>query len=172
MKKRGKVETTIGGLDELERVLGEYAEACIERDRLAAELDERVRVQRELYEGVISAEALRADALLADMEAWAALHPELFAPVKRVETLHGCVGWRTSPPAVRQARGVRAEHSVELAERAGLTEWVRTAKRLDKEAVLSDWATGVLAEGTLKAVGLRIVQEEKFYADLKREGGE
>jgi phage host-nuclease inhibitor protein Gam len=167
MAKKNKA-TTIKSREELESVFGEYSAKVLERDRLTVEMEMKIAEIRSGYEAPIAACVEVGDGLFDDMQAWAALHPEEFAARRSIDLLHGRLGFRTGNPAVRQAPGVKAEHSLELLK-ASAPQWTRTKSEIDKEQILCDLASGADVETALRPFGLRIDKAETFYCDIKRE---
>lgn len=160
-------KTTIKTREELEQVLGEYAQQVLERDRLTVAMEREIAEIRQRYEQPIAACVDVGDGLFDDILAWASLHPDAFGDRKSLDLLHGRIGFRIGPPAVRQISGVKTEHSVELLMG---TDWVRVKYELDKERILADMAAGH-DDVPLREAGLQIVRTETFYADIKREDG-
>jgi phage host-nuclease inhibitor protein Gam len=169
MAKKTKT-TTIKSRDQLESVMGEYAAQILERDRLTVSMEQEIASVRSRYEEPISACVQCGDGLFEDIASWAALHPEDFSARKSIDLLHGRVGYRCNPPAVRQVPGVKAEHSVELLL-AVAPSWVRVKQEIDKDRILSDLSAGARPEADLAPFGLRIDRAETFYAEVKREDG-
>lgn len=177
-KAKTKTATTIKTREDLEGVFGEYAEQVIEIDRLTVEMEKRIAEIRELYEAPLAAAKETGEALVADLQAWAVLHPEAFAERKSIELLHGAIGFRTCPPKVLQVPGVKVQHTLAAARAtAGMSALIRHREDLDKDAVLARVAEArrkgadalAAEEAALAAVGLRVTQDEVFYAEPKRE---
>lgn len=177
IKKRAV--TTIESREDLEGVYGEYAAQVIEADRLTVAMEKRIAKIREAYEEPLAAAKAAGDALFADLQAWAALHPEAFGEQRSIELLHGTLGFRTCPPKVSQAAGVKVGHTLAALRAKGMGQFVRVREDIDKEAVLSYAAAArergpeaaEQAAAELAAVGLKLTQGEVFYCDPKREGG-
>lgn len=169
MAKKTKT-TTIKTRDELESVMGEYAAQILERDRLTVAMEQEIAAIRSRYEEPVSACVQCGDGLFDDIASWAALHPGDFAARRSIELLHGRIGFRCNPPAVRQVSGVKQEHTVELLL-AVCPSWIRVKQEIDKDRILSDLAAGNRAEADLAPVGLRIDRAETFFCEVKREDG-
>ena len=164
-----KITTTIETREELEQVCGEYATAVIDRDRLTADLDAKINALRKEYEPALAACAETADGLFADLQAWAVLHPGEFEKTKSLDLLHATIGMRTSPPAVKQMKGVKIEHSLILLRNAKREDFIRTKLEIDKDAILGRYAADKETAKELKTFGLCIEQEESFYVNVKKE---
>ena len=166
--------TSIGNREELESVFGEYAAAVIETAALKAELEESIRKTRAGYEAAFARLDETAAALLADVEAWAAGHPEEFKDRKSLELLHGTIGFRTSTPRVAIPRGTDEDELAATLAGEGLDCYVRLRRELDKPAILAavaDVGDGGESEAVLAAYGIRVRQSERFFAEVREEKG-
>ena len=163
--------TTIRTPDELGQVLGEYAEATLERERLENEIE--IRCARIREECRARMEGLRAtqESLLSDMAAYARLHPELFPEGRKsVELAHGTVGFRTGTPRVGFRRGTAEEDVLAALGEEDSAVFSRVRRELDREAVLKAWSEGGAPARRLEDCGIRVSQAERFFAEIKREG--
>lgn len=164
--------TSIGNREDLESVFGEYAAVAIETAALKAELEESIRKTRAGYEAAFARLDEQAAALLADVEAWAAGHPEEFKEKKSLELLHGVIGFRTSTPRVAIPRGTDEDELAATLAESGLDCYVRLRRELDKPAILAavaDTAPANEAEAVLAAYGIRVRQSERFFAEVREE---
>lgn len=164
--------TSIGNREELESVFGEYAAAVIETAALKAELEESIRKVRAGYEAAFARLGETAAALLADVEAWAAGHPEEFKDRKSLELLHGTIGFRTGTPRVAIPRGADEEELAATLAESGLDCYVRVRRELDKPRILAavaDTAAADDSDAVLAAYGIRVRQSERFYAEVREE---
>lgn len=166
------VKTTIETREDLESVFGEYAALFLEKKRLDNELDRELLAVRARYEKPSADLVTQADGLFEDLQAWAALHPEAFAARKSIDLLHGTLGFRTSPPSVRQMRGVKAGHTLAAIAAKGWSWLIRTKVEIDKDAVLASRASKpeenpqALSSEELSTVGLLVDQDETFYCEV------
>ena len=167
-KKTNK--TTIRTREELECVMGEYTAQVLERDRLTVAMETEIAAVRTRYEAPIAACVQCGDGLFEDMQSWATLNPDAFGERRSLDLLHGAVGFRACPPAVRQVPGVKAEYTLELLIRQHAS-WTRVKAEVDKQRILADLANGDAEEGHLKPFGLQVERKELFYAEIKREDG-
>ena len=168
MKKK-QTTTTIKTRDELESVMGEYAAAYIECEKLKLEMEKELNAVRQRFEYAIAQHSEVCDGLFEDIQAWAVLNPGEFTGKKSIDTLHGTIGFRTSPPAVKQVPGVKVEHTIGklLADR--MICWIRTKDELDKDAILADYSAKATGDGQLMDYGLKVEQKETFYAEVRHE---
>jgi len=164
--------TSIESREDLESVFGRYAKTVIETAALKAELEESIRKTRAGYEAAFARLDETAAALLADVEAWAAGHPEEFKEKKSLELLHGTIGFRTSTPRVAIPRGTDEEELAATLAGEGLDCYVRLRRELDKPAILAavaDTGDGGDSEAVLAAYGIRVRQSERFFAEVRKE---
>jgi phage host-nuclease inhibitor protein Gam len=174
MAKKTTKPTTIRDREELETVLGEYAKLCIQKEQQTLEMEEKINAIRKRYETELTELTEKAEAFFGDIQAWATLNQAEFETRKSLELIHGVVGFRTCPAAVKQVGGVKVEHTLDMMKQnPGFKPFLREKTELDKEAILA--AFGMKQEGliaNLAAVGLKIEQKENFFIELKTEGGE
>lgn len=173
-KSKTTKRTTIANREELESVFGEYAAAVIDTDATKAEMEESIRKVREAYAARFAELADTSAALLDDIEAWAAGHPEEFRDKKSMELLHGVIGFRTSTPRVALPRGADEDELATDLDGAGLSCYVRTRRELDRQRILADVAEGWSAEtndaaAVLGAYGIQVKQSDRFFAEVRRE---
>ena len=167
MAKKQKTSTTITTRDELERVMGEFAQHTIARGQLAFAMESRLNEVRHDYESRLGEFDEILDALLADLESWAALHPGEFAAKRSIDLVHGIIGFRTGQPALKTIKGVKWDHVLDMLKISKLGKYVRTAEEVDKESLLAD--RGTISQEKLAALGMRVEQADRFYAEPKLE---
>ena len=123
--------TTIKTRDDLEGVFGEYATLVIELDRLTAQMELEIAAVRKKYEDRLAARKEPAEALFADLQAYATLNPDVFGDKRSIELLHGTLGFRTCPPRVLQVPGVKVEHTLAAIDARMGGQWMRFLRDLD-----------------------------------------
>ena len=164
-KNKKTAQTTITTREELEARMGDLSRVTIERAKLSATMNKLLDDIRARYDAAFAEHDEFLAAALADLEAWAALNPGEFASKKSVELLHGVLGYRTGTPALKPIKGVRWEDVMILLRRH--PGYIRTSVEPDKAAIIGD--RDGLGEAGLAALGLRIEQAERFYAEPKIE---
>lgn len=92
---------------------------------------------------------------------------ELFSKKKSIELAHGQLGFRTGTPALKALKGFTLASCLKLAKEF-LTDYVRTKEELDKDALISARNIPGMDENYSK-IGVQIVQEEKWFVELKKE---
>jgi phage host-nuclease inhibitor protein Gam len=164
-KKQKTPPTTITTREELENRVGDYARLSIRRAKLGAIMAQKIDEIRANYDASFADLDDSLSEAFADLEAWAALHPDQFAGKKSLDLVHGIIGLRTNPPSLKTIKGVRWDDVLTLLRQH--PGYVRTIQEPDKEAILAD--RDGLGDAGLAALGLRIDQAEKFYINPKVE---
>jgi phage host-nuclease inhibitor protein Gam len=141
-----------------ETLLGEIAADTATLNALRAELDGEVTAVRQKYEGRIDALAKQLEQKSGLLQQWAEASPEEFAERKSIDFLHGRLGFRTGNPKLKTLAGWTFDRVLGVIDAL----FVRVKRDLDKETILSAYAA-------LRAVGLRVVQEETFFVEPKLE---
>jgi phage host-nuclease inhibitor protein Gam len=169
-KNRITLETSIiQTRAEMEALVGQIAALQLQLNERTARMDQDLTDIRAQYEGVLDHLAQEIQTRTALVEGWADSHPEEFPEGKKsIDIVHGSIGFRTDPPKVLP---VRKRFTVKiivslLKKVAWGPKYIRQPDpQIDKEAILQDRKT--LTEEQLAKVGLKIVQDESFYIDLK-----
>lgn len=89
---------------------------------------------------------------------------------KTFETPFGCFGFRITPPTVALVKRVSKtyDRAVESLEFEKMTEFIRTKKEVDKEAILAAHKEGTLDALKLEVVcGLKVKQEDEFWLESR-----
>lgn len=167
MKMKKQKTTTITTREELERVMGEFAQATIARGQLAFAMEARLNEIRHDYESRLAEFDEAIEAFLADLEAWAVMHPADFATRRSIDLVHGVIGFRTGQPALKTIKGVKWDHVLDMLKLANHLQYVRTEESVDKEAILAEREQ--IGEKNLEKFGMRVEQAERFYAEPKLE---
>ncbi len=171
-KSKTKKQSTILNADQLEEKLSKYSELQNRIKALETDLNERLRLVREEYEGIFTAANAAATVIFDDIELWAAEHPDSFIKRKSLELLHGTVGYRTGQPRLTLPRGVKEDVVVQEMQEAGdVDAWLRTSVELDKSRMIAGWQGDDCAtvQELLGRFGIKVVQSERFYIEPKTE---
>jgi phage host-nuclease inhibitor protein Gam len=165
MKNKFEVKDRAGA----ERLVGRFAETTAlrlihEEALTAALLAARKSVEPDL-QAIIETLAEQRAAL----EAWAlSVKDAEFAAVKSTQMLHGVMGFNTGRPSLVPL--ARETWETVLAKLKGKwSVFVRTKTEVDRAALLkcaTDKAKPI-APKDLSALGLKILQEDKFFIELK-----
>lgn len=167
MSQRIKLKTAAPKTrEEMEQLVGEIAAMKIEERRLKALLDEHINGLKDSYLPQISrcneVVAARMPAALA----WAEAHPEDFGRLRSIEILHGTIGWRTNTPSLKTLSGWTWDRVLDVVKKLpALTGYIRTREEMNRQALLND--RDALGTDGLRALGLKVVQEDEFYVEPK-----
>lgn len=172
MAKRIKqVGPAIKTREEMEGVVGQICELTTRRDALTVQMDEYIQEVRARYEADLSGIAKRLDELMALAREWAEANPQWFSPAKSIEMTHGTVGFRTGMPTVKTLAGWTWAKVLDAIKAMNFTYLIRFKEEVNKDAILA--AVAKLKAGTddpqLKRLGIKIVQDESFFVEPKRE---
>ncbi len=148
-----------------ERLLGELAAASAEQARLQAELDAELTTVRQRYEGNIDLLAKKIEGHTGLLQAWAEASPEEFGDKKSLELLHGRLGFRTGNPKLKTLPGWTWDRVKALLLPA--SPFLRVKTEPDKEGLLAARQRNELDDGDLRALGLKVVQDEAFFIEPK-----
>lgn len=171
-KSKTQKQSTIKTADQLEEQLSQYSEQQNRIKALETDLNERLRLVREEYEGRFTAANAAATLIFDDIELWAAEHPDSFIKRKSLDLLHGTVGFRTGQPRVTLPRGVKEDVVVrEMQEAGDVNAWLRTSVELDRAGMIAGWQGDDCAtvQELLGRFGIKVVQSERFYIEPKTE---
>ena len=172
-RKSKTISTTITGRDDLERRVGDYAEATARIAEVEAQMNLEISKIREKFEGRVSDLKDAADAVFDDLNAYASLHPEIFsAGRKSIDLLHGTIGFRTGQPRLSMPRGkTDDELCSSMLALPTVACFVRRTNVVDKSAVIGAISADQPNDrkAVLESIGFRVTQAERFYVDPKYE---
>ena len=163
-----KHTTTLKTREDAEVLLGELHACAIQLGQRKLQMEEQIQRIRAGYEIELTACAEELARMEEDLESWARLHPEAFPAGKRsLDMVHGTLGFRETPPAMRLRKGVKEEHVIELLRTNGMSGYVRTVDEIDRSSLLAD--REAIGAEKLAALGLRVAHDDRFYVELKNE---
>lgn len=166
--KRIKATTTvIETREDLEAAVGRISAKTSQRDGLLADLEAEINAQRSFYEPQITecGEEIKAD--FQAVQDWAEANPSAFSTRKSIELMHGTVGFRTGQPRLKLLSGWTWNRVLELLAVNRLTDYIRQKQEPDKERILAEREQ--LTDELLKRIGVKVVQDETFFCEPKRE---
>lgn len=150
--------------DEAEAVMNDLANTANNRRQLTVRLDAQIlAAQNAAAPGLAACDAALQAACDA-LRAWAESHPEEFPQGRKsLELLSGTLGFRTGTPKLTLlSRAFTWDKVMELLRGKGWSGWIRVKQELDKEAIIAQ-----RDEMDLRAVGLKVTQDESFYVEPK-----
>ena len=115
------------------------------------------------YDDDIVALKVRVGALDHALADFADFHRDELGDAKSRRLNHGTVGFRFDPPSLKTLARWTWKKVLAKVEDLGRGEFFRVKTSLNKEALLR--AAGDMSTDELKALGVRVAQDERFYRD-------
>lgn len=159
IRMKSDAEAAMSTLRELQL---ELTQINLDRENAIKEIDEKYQKESIVLQA-------RMDGIVRSLGNWAEDNRPEFGKSKSLELTHGTIGWHINPPSVKQLSGWKVDETIAVMQESALlsAKYLRMTPELNKSALLNDRET-ILPE-TLRACGLRIVQDEPFYAQPKIE---
>lgn len=150
--------------DEAEAVMNDLANMANNRRKLAVRLDAQILAAQDAAAPGLAACDADLQAKSDALRAWAEMHPEEFPKGRKsIEFLSGTLGFRTGTPKLSLlSRSFTWDKVLELMKRGGWTGFIRTKEEPDKESLLAQREVY-----DLRAVGLKVTQDESFFVEPK-----
>jgi phage host-nuclease inhibitor protein Gam len=145
-----------------------YAKSSIEKDKLQAQMNEKLATVREQYQPKIT--SLEAD-MVEPVEVLKvyAVEQRNNWDGKSTELANCVIGFRTNPASVGKTKGITWDAIVGLIKANKiLKHFVKVKEDVDKASILKEYGDVKISK-QLQAVGIVIEQEECFYVDTKKE---
>lgn len=168
-KRIKQVGPAIQTRQQMERVVADICELTIFRDAQTAAMDKRLMEIREEYELTLSRCQEDLDAKRALAQAWAEANPAEFGGRKSIDMVHGTVGFRTGMPKLKLLTGWTWDRVKDALLNGKFRDYIRTKQEVDKERLLADREQ--IGEA-MRTVGCRVVQDEPFFVEPKRDAQE
>jgi phage host-nuclease inhibitor protein Gam len=130
-------------------------------------LELEINAARAKYEPQITAYCHEINDDFEACQRWAEANPSAFVPRKSLDLMHGVLGFRTGQPRLKLLSGTTWNRVLELLALNRLTDFIRQKQEPDKERILAERET--LTDELLKRIGVKVVQDETFYIEPKRE---
>jgi phage host-nuclease inhibitor protein Gam len=161
---------TITSRHELDAVVENIVQLQLNRAEIEREQDQEIAGIRQKFRAPLAEIERYLTLETTWVETWARSHPDSFRDRQSLALTHAVIGFRVSPHRVDRAS--RKWTWGAIAEKLGEMAWGRRylrqpALEVNKEALLADRAD--LSSAELRTVGLKIVQEERFYIAPHRE---
>jgi phage host-nuclease inhibitor protein Gam len=170
MSKKNRIKfkqtaTALKSREEVETILGDIARVTLQRNQAQIQMDERITSIREQYEQIMAGANLCLEEKTELVRAWAEANPSEFkGQIRRVRPRHHRLAHRSADlkDSGRLDLGSRPRKTQSL---PNLLQYVRVKEEVNKQAIIAD-REGLTPE-QLRAIGVRILQEESFYIDPK-----
>lgn len=168
MTKRINIDIPTLTRDEVDQLAGDVAAASIAIDGITAALNKRIDELRAACAEDLGRLTAERDAKSEQLERWATAHPEEFVRARSIDLTRAVIGFRMGQPTVKRAKGITEADAIEnLLRHEGGDQFVRLGKpALDKEAIIKE-RDGL--GDMFKTCGLRIVQDERFFIEPKKD---
>ena len=167
MKGRIKLKTAAPkSREEMEALVGEIASLKIQERSIKASMDITIKNLKDGYQANLSEITDKLGALLPRAMAWAEANPDAFGKLRSIDMVHGVVGWRTNTPSLKTLSGWTWDRVLErLKGLPSMFGYVRAKEEVNKQALLND--RDEIGADELRAIGLRVIQEDEFFVDPK-----
>lgn len=169
MSKRIKVNgPAIRTRAEAEVILGEIRDLTIELTQQTATRESELKAVDDEHRESIAALTKRVQEASELLRGWAEANPSEFKGAKSVALTHGTIGWRIGNPTLKTITGFTWDRVLEKIQGLPLfRRFIRTKEEVDKAAIIAERDS--LAPDDLRAMGVRVMQEEAFFVDPKME---
>jgi len=155
-------------LEQFNQAMHDYATADASIAAKAAKMDLEITKVRDKYADTLAALAEQKDAAQEVIQTYCTEHKaEIFATKRSWATEHGTVGFRMGTPALKTLPKWTWEKVLSMVAHV-LPEFVRTKTEVNKELLLLSRDEEMVAQ-ELANCGLRVVQDEHFFIELKKE---
>lgn len=166
MKNRIKMNApALKSRAQAEETLRSIAELTLSRNRAQLDMDQEITTIRERYEEAIGEANKALEEKTELVRAWADANPSEFNGLKSLGFVHAVIGWRTGQPTLKTLAGWTWDRVLEKLETLRLyPNYIRTKREVDKQSILAD-REKLADQGTLKEIGVRVVQDESFFIE-------
>jgi len=149
---------------EMESVLATVRRHTLERNRLQLVQQTRQQMVADQCAPALAQVNELIEEEVQRLRQWAKTNAPEFGPLKSLALPQGSLGWRLGNLTLKPQRGYSWDDVLaKLKRRPRFAGYVRTTEEVNKAALLVDRET--IPPGELQAVGLRWMQEEKFFVD-------
>lgn len=152
--------------EEAEELAGQIAALEVSRTEMVNEMERRIQAIRAEYAARITENDLMREEFFPALEAWARENCGAWGAKKSLEMLHAVIGFRTGMPRPKPIKGETWEKIKARLVNRGLG-YTRTSVEVDKQGIVTD--RELLGETRLKEMGIKIVQDEAFFCEAKKE---
>jgi phage host-nuclease inhibitor protein Gam len=151
------------------KALFEMAKAQIKIKAAEAEMNDEINAIKKKYDTRTAAARELVTVLSGDIETYCKLNKAEFEKTRSKEFSAGTIGFRNTPPKV-VAFAKKFTIAVILGNlKNQRPEYVRTKEEIDKESILGAYAAKNIDDEQLKALGLKVDNDDQFFINLKEE---
>lgn len=170
MKDPGMSSNTINSFDDVNGRLKIIADHDSFITTAEAEMNEKInKIRAEFDEATKDARAHKT-LIEQEIEGFCKVNKSTFDSQRSKPLLFGKVFFRTAPPKVSQLnKKYSVDTTLELIQKLFKGKFIREKKEIDKDQILTAYASKDITDEKLAAVGLRIDQQEKFGYEINWE---
>jgi phage host-nuclease inhibitor protein Gam len=154
-------------IEEAEKFLLQYTNACSNLKKLEAELELRMNALRAEYEDEILEQVDKKSFAFEKLEIFATNNQEYFEARKSIEFTFGTLGFRMGTPKLKTLKGFTWSRVLEKVKKH-VPDFVRVKEELNKEELIS-YRNDKTITALYKTIGVEVVQEETFFVQPKTE---
>ena len=156
-------------LSAAEAVVGQIARTMLELEEISVIQERELSTIREHYRDKIADLNAFVDTAILSVRGWAEKNSELFGNKKSMEFTHATIGFRTGTPKLKLKSRMTWDKVFEAMKTApGAKDYLKIEEVIDRAGLISDREETHTQE-LLMELGIKVVQDETFYVDPKRE---
>ena len=148
--------------EELETLVASITENKLSEAAFKAEMDTEMARVKAGYVTRLSQLADNLTPMVEAAHAWAESHPADFSGRRSLDLLHGVIGYRISPPAIKPLKGYTWAAVLDRLRSLGRVEFIRVKEEPNKEQMLASREVE-----DLKTLFCEVTQEDEFYVEPK-----
>lgn len=154
--------------EEALQALRDHAEASAKLGKINAQVESSIQRVRDKYASEQDSLKTTISETMKKVQKWAQDNrEEEFGNKKSKDWGVGLIGFRTSTPSVKFDRGFK-DKALGLLKELKLTAFIRIKEEVDRDKILESREDPEIMQ-KLNTCGLKVVQDERFYIDLKEE---
>lgn len=169
MPARKSITLTTPGIetqDELRATVKDIAADMIAARELRAAMETELAAIRAKYEADLIPLDQDIETATELVATYCTQHPDMFPKgVRSLDLVTAVIGFRTGQPKVKLLKRWTMTAVLDALKGKRMFGFIRQTEELDKERVIAERRQ--LDDDALKAVGLQIVQDERFYVEPK-----
>lgn len=132
-----------------------------------AEMNTQIQKIKDKYDEETESQRKRIADLKKKIESFCTSNKGDFLKQRSQVLTHGVIGFRNNPPKVVQLnKKWTVKSSLEFLKKLFNGKYVRSKDEVNKDQILADYASSVIDDSKLAAVGLRIDNDETFFIEI------
>ena len=167
MATKAKIDVVDFTVTDAGFLVGELAGAEMQADQLTAKMNKELDAVRERYEEKLQTLRGNINMRRAALEQWAEAHADLFKQPRSMEFERGTIGFRTGQPKLKLLAKRTWDFVLATLVNQGPRGYTRTELTVAKDVIIADREK--LGEEKLKEIGVKVVQEDAFFCEVKKD---